>query len=82
MRWGATLEAEFMGSTIITKVIVAVAVTLVVDLTERALDQLGVSKDTAKLPREIIKAVAAMVSGVLMESVLNNDRAEIADSSA
>ena len=59
-----------MGSTVVTKVIAAVAVTLVVDLTERALDQMGISKDTAKLPREIIKAVAGVVSGILMESIL------------
>lgn len=59
-----------MGSTIITKVVVAVAATIAVDITERLLDQLGVSKDTAKLPREIAKAVAAVLSGILLESVL------------
>lgn len=71
-----------MGSAIITKVIVAVAVTLVVDLTERIIDEMGASKDTAKLPREIIKAVAAVMNGLLMESVLNKGQAETADSSA
>jgi len=39
-------------------------------LTERLLDEIGVSKDTAKLPREITKAVVAVVSGLIVESAL------------
>lgn len=70
-----------MESTIIIKIVAAVAATLVVDLTERLLDEMGVSKDTAKLPREIAKAVAAVMSGLLVESVLKGST-EAANSSA
>ena len=59
-----------MGSTIVIKIVATVAATLVVDLTERLLDEIGVSKDTAKLPREITKAVVAVVSGLIVESAL------------
>ena len=70
-----------MGSTIVIKIVAAVAATLVVDLTDRLLDEMGVSKDTAKLPREIAKAVAAVISGLLVESVLKGST-ETADSAA
>jgi len=59
-----------MESTVIVKVVAAVAATLVVDMTERLLDQVGLSKDAARLPREIAKAVVAVVSGILVESAL------------
>jgi hypothetical protein len=70
-----------MGSTIVIKIVAAVAAILVVDLTERLLDEMGISKDTAKLPREIAKAIVAVMSGVLVESVLKGST-ETADSSA
>jgi hypothetical protein len=67
---GAKSGGKDMGSTVVIKIVAAVAATLVVDLTERLLDEMGVSKDTAKLPREIAKAVVAVISGVLVESAL------------
>ena len=70
-----------MGSTIVIKIVAAVATTLVVDLTERLLDEIGVSKESAKLPREIAKAVVAVMSGLLVESVLKGST-EAADNSA
>jgi hypothetical protein len=78
---GVKVGGETMGSTIVIKIVAAVAATLVVDLTERLLDEMGVSKDTAKLPREIAKAVVAVMSGILVESVLKGST-EAADSSA
>jgi len=61
-----------MASRIATKLVAAIAVTLAVELTEQVLDRLGVSKETAKLPREIIKALAAAISGILTESALGD----------
>jgi hypothetical protein len=69
-----------MGSTIVIKIVAAVAATLVMDLTERLLDEMGVSKDTAKLPREITKAVAAVLSGLLVESALGRSSSVNLDS--
>jgi hypothetical protein len=61
-----------MASRVVTKLVAAIAVTLAVELTEQILDHMGVSKETAKLPREIIKALAAAISGILTESALGD----------
>jgi hypothetical protein len=59
-----------MGPDIMTKVIAAIAATLVAELAAKALDWIGLTEEVAKLPREIIKAVAAAIAALLTEDIL------------
>ena len=59
-----------MGSSITTKIIIAIAATLVAELTGKVLDWAGLTDEVAKLPRAIIKAVAAAIAALLTEEIL------------
>ena len=61
-----------MGSNIATKVIAAIAATLAAELADRVLDWLGLTEAVAKLPREIIKTVAAAMAALLTEEILSD----------
>lgn len=60
-----------MASRVAVKLSAAIAVTLVVELTEQILDRVGLSEETAKLPRGLIKALVAAASGLLIEDILD-----------
>jgi hypothetical protein len=62
-------------SKITTKIIAAVAATLVAELTDKMLDSLGLSEQDAKLLREVIKAVAVVIATLLIDSILSVDPA-------
>ena len=64
-----------MRSKITTKIIAAVAATLVAELTDKMLDSLGLSEQDAKLLREVIKAVAVVIATLLIDSILSVDPA-------
>jgi 1,6-anhydro-N-acetylmuramate kinase len=65
-------EASAMGSDITTKIITAIAATLVAELTDKVLDCIGLTEAVARLPREIIKAVAFAVAAFLTEEILSD----------
>jgi hypothetical protein len=61
-----------MGSDIATKIIAAIAATLVAELTDKALDWAGIPEEDTKLPRAVIKAVAAAAAAFLTEDILSS----------
>jgi hypothetical protein len=58
-------------SSLITKIATAIAAVLVAELMGKVLDWVGLTEEAAKLPREIIKAVAATVAALLAEEILS-----------
>jgi hypothetical protein len=60
-----------MRSSITTKIIAAIAATIIAELTDKALNSIGLSEEEARLTRDIIKAVAAAIAALLVESVLS-----------
>jgi predicted butyrate kinase (DUF1464 family) len=68
-----------MRSGIAAKIIAAIAATLAAEVTDKLLDWVGLSEEIAKLPREIIKAVAAAVAALLAEGILNGSYATAMD---
>src|ERR1700733_8114874 len=65
-------EMSSVPSGIATKIIAAVAATLAAELMVKVLDRMGVSEETATLPREIIKAVAAVIVALMVEDILSD----------
>jgi hypothetical protein len=63
-----------MRSNITTRIAVAIAAAVVAELTDKVLDSIGLSREGARLSREIIKAVAAAIAAVLVDSILNGLR--------
>jgi hypothetical protein len=61
-----------MGSDVTARVIAAIAAVLVAELTAKALDWIGLTEEVARLPREIIKAVAAAIAALLAEGMIND----------
>jgi hypothetical protein len=68
-----------MRSSIMAKIAAAIAATLVVELTGKVLDSLGLSEEDAKLAREIIKAVVAAIAALLVEGILAPDLTALPD---
>jgi hypothetical protein len=60
-----------MRSNITARIAAAIAVTIIVEITDKVLDSAGLSEEDARLSREIIKAVAAAITALLVESILS-----------
>ena len=60
-----------MRSNITARLVVAIAATIIVELTDKVLDSVGLSEEDSRLSREIIKAVAAALTALLVESILS-----------
>jgi hypothetical protein len=52
------------------KVIAAVASTLAIELADQILDRIGLSEDSARIPRELIKTIAATITAILVEAII------------
>lgn len=57
----------------------AIAATLIAELTDKILDSVGLSKDDARIRREIIKATAVAVAAHLVRSMLSGSDEAAAD---
>jgi hypothetical protein len=68
-----------MSSAIEARLIAAVVAVLVAELTDKVLDFMGVSEDTAKLPREVVKAVAAALAALLAEGFVKDSNFTVDD---
>jgi hypothetical protein len=67
-----------MRSSITAKIAAAIAATMIAELSDKILDSFGLSKDDARLAREIIKTVAVTIAALLVESMLSRpDKAGI-----
>jgi hypothetical protein len=66
-----------MGSSLTAKIVGAIAATLAAELTDKAFDWIGAREEIARLPREIIKAVAAVVAALLAEDILGRSNASM-----
>jgi hypothetical protein len=69
-----------MRSRVVTKVISAAAGALIAELTNLALDKIGLSEEKSRVARAILKASVAAASGVLLGAVLSDLDEKEADS--
>jgi hypothetical protein len=67
-------KMSMVRSNTTTKIVAAIAATIVAELTDKVLDSIGLSKEDSRLSREVIKAVAAAIAGLLIESILSDPR--------
>lgn len=61
-----------MRSRIATRMISAAAAVLIVELTDLALDKIGLSEERSRVARAILKASVSAAGGVLLGSVLSD----------
>jgi hypothetical protein len=68
-----------MRSRLANRIIAAIASTIVFELTDLALDKVGISEERSQVPRAILKASIAAASGALIAAALEGFEKEDTD---
>jgi hypothetical protein len=57
-----------------SKIIEAITGTLIMEMVDRGLDSVGLSEEKSRITRAMIKGIASVVTGVLVDSLLRLSR--------